>query len=97
MVSTSASNAFCQVRVVTPESLPARYALASWRLMEGCLIAWFLAKAAWEFDAKEAVSLGGALAKLASATHGRWLLTAVAAGLLAFGAFCVAQARYRDV
>ena len=61
------------------------------------VIAWFLAKAATEFDAKEAVGLGGALAKLASADHGRWLLTAVAAGLLAFGLFCVAQARYRDV
>lgn len=61
------------------------------------VIAWFLAKAAYEFDAKEAVSLGGALAKLASADHGRGLLTAVAAGLLAFGLFCIAQARYRDV
>lgn len=61
------------------------------------VIAWFLAKAAYEYDAKEAVGLGGALAKLASAEHGRWLLTAVAAGLLAFGVFCLAQARYRDV
>jgi hypothetical protein len=61
------------------------------------VIAWFLAKAAYEYDAKEAVGLGGALAKLAAAAHGRWLLTAVAAGLLAFGVFCLAQVRYRDV
>jgi hypothetical protein len=61
------------------------------------IIAWFLAKAAYEFDAKEAVSLGGALATLASATYGHALLAAVAAGLLAFGVFCLAQARYRDV
>jgi hypothetical protein len=61
------------------------------------VIAWFLAKAAYEFDAKEAVGLGGALAKLAEAGYGRGLLTAVAAGLLTFGAFCLAQARYRDV
>jgi hypothetical protein len=61
------------------------------------IIAWFLAKAAYEYDAKEAVGLGGALAKLASATAGDALLGAVAAGLLAFGLFCVAQAHYRDV
>lgn len=61
------------------------------------IIAWFLAKAAWEFDPKEAVSLGGALAKLASAPAGHALLAAVAAGLLAFAIFCLAQARWRDV
>lgn len=61
------------------------------------IIAWFLAKAAYEYDPDEAVSLGGALHKLASATYGGALLGAVAAGLLAFGLFCVAQARYRDV
>jgi hypothetical protein len=61
------------------------------------IIAWFLAKAAYEYEGKEAVGLGGALAKLGSATAGDVLLGAVAAGLLAFGLFCVAQARYRDV
>jgi hypothetical protein len=61
------------------------------------IIAWFLAKAAYEFDPKEAVSLGGALSKLAGAPAGHALLGAVAAGLLAFGVFCLAQARYRDV
>ena len=61
------------------------------------IIAWFLAKAAWEFDPKEAVSLGGALAKLASVTWGHVLLALVAAGLLAFGLFGLAQARWRDV
>jgi len=61
------------------------------------IIAWFLAKAAWQFDPKEAVSLGGALAKLASVTWGHALLAVVAAGLLAFGLFGLAQARWRDV
>lgn len=61
------------------------------------VIAWFLGKAAYEFDPKEAVGLGGALAKLAEAGYGRGLLTATAAGLLTFGAFCLAQVRYRDV
>jgi hypothetical protein len=61
------------------------------------IIAWFVGKAAWEYDPKEAVSLGGALGKLASATYGDALLAAVAIGLLAFAVFCLAQARYRDV
>lgn len=61
------------------------------------IAAWFLGKAAYEFDPSEAVGLGGALAKLASAPHGPYLLGTVAFGLLAFGLFCVAQARYRDV
>jgi Domain of Unknown Function (DUF1206) len=61
------------------------------------IIAWFLAKAAYEYDPQEAVSLGGALGKLASAAYGDALLAAVASGLLAFGVFCLAQARYRDV
>ena len=61
------------------------------------LIAWFLTKAAYEYDPKEAIGLGGALAKLAAAAYGDALLAAVAAGLLAFAVFCLAQSRYRDV
>jgi len=57
---------------------------------------WFLLKAAVQYEAKEAVGLGGALAKLANVDYGQWLLGATAAGLLAFAAFCVAQARYRQ-
>ena len=61
------------------------------------LIAWFLTKAAYEYDPKEAIGLGGALSKLASAEYGHVLLASVAVGLLAFAAFCLAQAAYRDV
>jgi hypothetical protein len=61
------------------------------------VIAWFLTKAAYEYDPKEAIGLGGALAKLAAAAYGDALLAAVAAGLLAFAVFCLAQSRYRDV
>jgi hypothetical protein len=61
------------------------------------VIAWFLAKAAYEHQAKETVGLGGALAKVASAAYGKPLLAAVAAGLLAFAVFCLAQVRYRNV
>ena len=61
------------------------------------VIGWFLAKAALEYDAKQAVGLGGALSKLAHAPYGGLVLGVTAAGLLAYGAFCFAQARYRDV
>ena len=48
---------------------------------------WFLIKAAIEYDPQKAIGLGGALAKLADAPYGPWLLGLVAAGLVAFGAF----------
>jgi hypothetical protein len=61
------------------------------------LVAWFLVKAAVEFDPDEAVGLDGALRKLADAPYGPLLLGVTAAGLVAYGLFCVAQARYRRV
>jgi hypothetical protein len=61
------------------------------------IVAWFLIKAAWEIDANEAVGLDGALAKLLRTDYGELLLTITAVGLLAYGLFCFAQARYRDV
>jgi hypothetical protein len=61
------------------------------------LISWFFLKAAVEYDAKKARGLDGALQKLAHAPYGRTLLSIVAAGLLAFGIFCLIQARYREV
>jgi hypothetical protein len=67
------------------------------RALVFALIGWFLAKAALEYDPKQAVGLGGALARLAQQPYGGVLLGVTAAGLLAFGAFCLAQARYRDV
>jgi Domain of Unknown Function (DUF1206) len=58
---------------------------------------WFLIKAAWEYEARETVGLDGALRKLAAAEYGELLLGATAAGLFAYGLFCVVQARYRTV
>ena len=58
---------------------------------------WFLVKAAWEYDPKETIGLDGALRKLAAADYGELLLGATAAGLLAYGLFCLVQARYRTV
>lgn len=61
------------------------------------IVGWFLLKAAVDFSSSQAVSLGGALAKLANATYGKWLLGITASGLLAFGLFELAQARYHRV
>ena len=61
------------------------------------LVGFFIVKAAWEYDPKEAVGLDGALAKLADAEYGSMLLGGVAAGLLAYALFCFVQARYRRV
>ena len=61
------------------------------------VIAWFFLKAAIDFNAGKVVSLGGAMARLARADYGGWLLTAAAAGLLAYGVFGLLQARYHRV
>jgi Domain of Unknown Function (DUF1206) len=61
------------------------------------VIGWFLLKAAVDYDAKRIISLGGALAKLAHADYGRWLLGLTAAGLLSYGLFGLVQTRYHRV
>jgi hypothetical protein len=61
------------------------------------LISWFFFKAAADYDPSKARGLDGALRKLASAPYGTALLSIVAAGLFAYGVFCLIQARYREV
>jgi hypothetical protein len=61
------------------------------------VVGWFMIKAALEFEPKQAVGIGGALAKLQQAPYGGAVLGVTAAGLLVFALFCFAQARYRDV
>jgi hypothetical protein len=61
------------------------------------IVAWFLIKAAYEYDSNQAVGLDGALAKLLQREYGEWVMGTVAAGLAAYGLFCFAQGRYRDV
>lgn len=61
------------------------------------LIGVFVIRAALQYDPKEAVGLDGALQKLASANYGPYLLGLTAAGLIAYGLFCLADARFRDV
>jgi Domain of Unknown Function (DUF1206) len=61
------------------------------------VVSWFMLKAAVDYNAGKVVSLGGAMARLARADYGDWLLTAVAAGLLAYGIFGLLQSRYHRV
>jgi hypothetical protein len=61
------------------------------------LIGVFLVKAAIEYDPKEAIGLDGALQKLAEAAYGPVLLGVTAAGLVCYAAYCLLDARYRDV
>jgi Domain of Unknown Function (DUF1206) len=61
------------------------------------LVGVFLLRAAWQYDAREAIGLDGALRKVAEADYGGVLLGLVAAGLLAYGLFCFVQARCRAV
>jgi uncharacterized protein DUF1206 len=59
------------------------------------IIGWFLVKAALQFDPYDAVSVGGALGRLARLDYGNFLLGLVAAGLFVYGLFGFVQARYQ--
>jgi len=67
------------------------------RMVVFALIGYFLLRAAIDFDAREAVSLDGALAALSRASYGPLLLGIVAAGLLGFALYSVVDARYHRV
>jgi hypothetical protein len=67
------------------------------RMVVFVLIGAFAIKAAVEYDPKDAVGLDGALQKLAGTGYGAALLGITAAGLVAYGIFCLLEARYRDV
>lgn len=61
------------------------------------LIAWFLIKAAIEFDPSQAGGLGTALKTLRAQPFGSWLLGAVGVGLALFGVYSIVEARYRRI
>jgi hypothetical protein len=67
------------------------------RMVAFGLIGIFVLKAAIDFAPKKAVGLDGALEKLARQTYGTFLLAVVAAGLIAFGLYSIADARYRRI
>jgi len=61
------------------------------------LVGVFVIKAAVDFNPSKAVGLDGALAKLAHQSYGSALLGIVAAGLVAFALYSLADARYRKI
>ena len=61
------------------------------------IIGWFFVRAATQVDAKEAGGLAQALDTLASQPQGLWMLGLVACGLIAYGAYALAEARYRKI
>jgi hypothetical protein len=61
------------------------------------LMGYFLVRAAWDYEPKEAVGLDGALAKVLEQDYGDTLLAIVASGLIAYGLYCFVEARYREV
>jgi hypothetical protein len=67
------------------------------RMVAFGLIGVFVIKAAVDYAPNTAVGLDGALEKLARQTYGTFLLAVVAAGLIAFGIFSIAEARYRRI
>ena len=67
------------------------------RFVVFALIGVFAIKAAVDYKPKDAIGLDGALQKLANASYGPWLLGLTAAGLFAYGVYCLVDARLRDV
>jgi len=67
------------------------------RMVVFSLIGYFLIRAAIDHDPDKAVGLDGALATLGGASYGPILLGVVAAGLIGFAAYSIADARYRKV
>jgi hypothetical protein len=61
------------------------------------LIGYFFIRAAIDYDPDKAVSLDGALTAVGQASYGPILLGIVAAGLIGFAGYSVADARYRKV
>ncbi|HLZ23785.1 MAG TPA: DUF1206 domain-containing protein [Ktedonobacterales bacterium] len=61
------------------------------------VIGLFLIVAAAHHNPQDAKGLSGALATLAQQPLGRWLLAAVALGLIAYGLYSLAEARYRRI
>jgi hypothetical protein len=61
------------------------------------LVGVFLIKAAIDYNAKQAVGLDGALAKLLDHSYGQLLLGVVAVGLIAFALYSLSDARYRRI
>jgi hypothetical protein len=61
------------------------------------LIGYGLLKAAVDYDPRKAIGLDGALTNLSHNSYGPFLLGAVAAGLIGFALYSIADARYTKI
>jgi hypothetical protein len=61
------------------------------------MIGWFVMRAAWRRDAAEAGGIGDSLAALGAQPYGSLVLGAAALGLIAYGVWQLANARYREM
>jgi hypothetical protein len=59
-------------------------------------IAWFVARAAIEFDPNEPIGLDESLRTLHDAAYGPWLIGLIALGLVLFGLYSFVEARWRE-
>jgi len=67
------------------------------RFVVFALVGVFLVEAAVHYKPKDAIGIDGALQKLAHASYGPFLLGLTAAGLVAYGVYCLVDAKLRDV
>jgi hypothetical protein len=67
------------------------------RAIAFALIGIFVLKAARDYSPRDAVGIDGALARLLQHSYGPAALVVVAAGLIVFGVYSVADARYRKI
>jgi hypothetical protein len=61
------------------------------------IVGFFLVQSALTYNPSKASGLGGALVTLAKQQYGPWVLGIVAVGLIAFGIYAIALARYRRI
>jgi hypothetical protein len=73
-----------------------RFGIAARGLVFG-IIGIFMMLAAIQLDGTQARGFGGALAALEQQPFGPWILGIVAFGLIAYGMYCVIEARYRHI
>ena len=67
------------------------------RAIAFALIGIFVLKAARDYSPRDAVGIDGALARLLQHSYGPAALVVVAAGLIVFGVYSIADARYRKI
>lgn len=65
------------------------------RALVFAIVGYFLLRSAIDYNPSKAVSVDGALHRVAQQPYGSWLLALVATGLIAFAVFSFVEARYR--